>query len=256
MGKCFSATTFLSAGNITHTPAYGHMIALGVLHAVGLRKASPEQVANAEAYRAEIAAHRPVPDLRRRRRDRSATGCATTRPIASRSRSSAAPMRASSCAARSACTPARPSPRTSISARSTAPTSTAIARPLSCRSNARGVTVICRKRAARDDNPCHLAAQQPLRRARRPDVARRRGRAVEPRVPHRPVARAGGALAVLAPALLLAVEGGVHPRPGARLCAGDGPQPSRADARLPARPDHRRADRARPARPRPSAIRS
>jgi len=47
MGKCFSATTFLSAGNITHTPAYGHMIALGVLHAVGLRNASPEQVPNA-----------------------------------------------------------------------------------------------------------------------------------------------------------------------------------------------------------------
>ena len=55
MGRCFSATTFLSAGNITHTPAYGHMIALGVLHAVGLRGASPEQVANAEAYRAQIA---------------------------------------------------------------------------------------------------------------------------------------------------------------------------------------------------------
>ena len=55
MGRCFSATTFLSAGNITHTPAYGHLIALGILHAVGLRKASPEQVANAEAYRAEIA---------------------------------------------------------------------------------------------------------------------------------------------------------------------------------------------------------
>jgi len=55
MGRCFSATTFLSAGNITHTPAYGHLIALGILHAVGLSKASPEQVANAEAYRAEIA---------------------------------------------------------------------------------------------------------------------------------------------------------------------------------------------------------
>src|SRR5215213_11684729 len=50
MGRCFSATTFLSAGNITHTPAYGHLIALGVLHAVGLHKAAPEQVANAEAY--------------------------------------------------------------------------------------------------------------------------------------------------------------------------------------------------------------
>ena len=40
MGRSFSATTFLSAGNITHTPAYGHMIALGVLHAVGQRSAS------------------------------------------------------------------------------------------------------------------------------------------------------------------------------------------------------------------------
>src|SRR5260370_29572407 len=55
MGRCFSATTFPSAGNIPHTPAYGHLIALGVLHAVGLGKAQPEQVANAEAYRAEIA---------------------------------------------------------------------------------------------------------------------------------------------------------------------------------------------------------
>lgn len=55
MGRCFAATCFLSAGNITHTPAYGHLIALGVLHAVGLRNASAEQVANAEAYRAHIA---------------------------------------------------------------------------------------------------------------------------------------------------------------------------------------------------------
>ncbi len=55
MGRCFAATSFVSAGNITHTPAYGHLIALGVLHAVGLRNASPRQVANAEAYRALIA---------------------------------------------------------------------------------------------------------------------------------------------------------------------------------------------------------
>src|SRR5262249_38416009 len=55
MGRCFSATTFLSAGNITHTPAYGHLIALGVLHAVSLANGSPKQVANAEVYRAEIA---------------------------------------------------------------------------------------------------------------------------------------------------------------------------------------------------------
>jgi 4-hydroxyphenylacetate 3-monooxygenase len=55
MGNCFSRTTFLSGGNITHTPAYGHMIALGVQHAVGMRNASPTQVPCAEAYRAEIA---------------------------------------------------------------------------------------------------------------------------------------------------------------------------------------------------------
>jgi aromatic ring hydroxylase len=55
MGRCFSATTFLSAGNITHTPAYGHMIALGVLHAVGQCNASASQIENAEAYRAKIA---------------------------------------------------------------------------------------------------------------------------------------------------------------------------------------------------------
>jgi aromatic ring hydroxylase len=55
MGRCFAATTFLSAGNITHTPAYGHLIALGVQHAVGLCNASPEQLANIEAYRALIA---------------------------------------------------------------------------------------------------------------------------------------------------------------------------------------------------------
>src|SRR5262245_16370927 len=28
MGRCFSATTFPTAGNITHTPAYGNLIAL------------------------------------------------------------------------------------------------------------------------------------------------------------------------------------------------------------------------------------
>jgi 4-hydroxyphenylacetate 3-monooxygenase len=37
MGRCFSATTFLSAGNITHTPAYGNLIALGILDAIHQR---------------------------------------------------------------------------------------------------------------------------------------------------------------------------------------------------------------------------
>jgi 4-hydroxyphenylacetate 3-monooxygenase len=55
MGRCFASTTFLSAGNITHTPAYGHLIALGVQDVVLQRNASPEQGRNAEAYRAELA---------------------------------------------------------------------------------------------------------------------------------------------------------------------------------------------------------
>ena len=55
MGRFFSATTFLSAGNITHTPCYGHMIALGVLASVQERNASQEQIANASRYREMIA---------------------------------------------------------------------------------------------------------------------------------------------------------------------------------------------------------
>jgi aromatic ring hydroxylase len=55
MGRCFAATCFESAGNITHTPAYGHLIALGVLHAVNIGNGAPREVAKAEAYRAHIA---------------------------------------------------------------------------------------------------------------------------------------------------------------------------------------------------------
>src|SRR5215831_2673122 len=56
MGKSFAKTTFLSAGNITHTPAYGNLIALGVVTAVQDCNASPQQIANALAYREQIAA--------------------------------------------------------------------------------------------------------------------------------------------------------------------------------------------------------
>src|SRR5215467_15344023 len=56
MGRSFSKTTFLSAGNITHTPAYGNLIALGVVTAVQDCNASPQQIANAVAYRDHIAA--------------------------------------------------------------------------------------------------------------------------------------------------------------------------------------------------------
>ena len=54
MGRSFSKTTFLSAGNITHTPAYGHLIALGVVTAVQDCNASPQQIANALSYREQI----------------------------------------------------------------------------------------------------------------------------------------------------------------------------------------------------------
>jgi 4-hydroxyphenylacetate 3-monooxygenase len=55
IGRCFSATTFLSAGNITHTPAYGHLIALGILGAVQHFGLHPEQIASAQSYRHRIA---------------------------------------------------------------------------------------------------------------------------------------------------------------------------------------------------------
>ena len=59
MGRCFSATTFLSAGNITHTPAYGHLIALGILGAVQHFNASTR---SRSPTRSPIATTLPGPD--------------------------------------------------------------------------------------------------------------------------------------------------------------------------------------------------
>ena len=56
MGQFFSTSTFLSAGNITHTPAYGHLIALGLLCSVEERDVSPAQIGHAARYREMIAA--------------------------------------------------------------------------------------------------------------------------------------------------------------------------------------------------------
>ena len=55
MGRSFAKTIFLSAGNITHTPAYGHLISMGVLTAVQERNVSARQIADAAAYREMIA---------------------------------------------------------------------------------------------------------------------------------------------------------------------------------------------------------
>ena len=55
MGQCFAKTTLLSAGNLTHTPAYGQLIALGVLGAAQEANFSPKQISDAAAYRQLIA---------------------------------------------------------------------------------------------------------------------------------------------------------------------------------------------------------
>ena len=55
MGRSFTRTLFVSAGNITHDPAYGNLIALGVLTCVQTQNVSQEQIDNALAYREMIA---------------------------------------------------------------------------------------------------------------------------------------------------------------------------------------------------------
>jgi len=55
LSRCISRTTFPTAGNVTHTPLYGHLIAMGVHHATVLRNPSARNIADAEAYRALIA---------------------------------------------------------------------------------------------------------------------------------------------------------------------------------------------------------
>jgi aromatic ring hydroxylase len=55
MGRSYSATIFPTAGNVTHTPGYGNLIALGILETVRQRKVSSEQVAAAAAYRDGLA---------------------------------------------------------------------------------------------------------------------------------------------------------------------------------------------------------
>ena len=56
LGASFSATTFVNAGNVTHTPAYGGLIALGIETAVRAYGKFPEQIENATRYREALAA--------------------------------------------------------------------------------------------------------------------------------------------------------------------------------------------------------
>ena len=227
MGRFFSASTFFSAGNITHTPCYGHLIALGLLCSVQERNVSAEQIANAVALSRDDRQHRAVSDVLRRRARRSASACARTRPTAPRCRSYARPM-----------------PGIVIHGKIGMHTSPAYAEDVYVGSisgleigehratfivpvNAPGVTTVCRKIAVRDSKPVRGAAQQPLRRTRRPDVARRRVHPVGARLSARPVAGAGRPLADLASSLRLAVEGGVHARPGAGPDPCDGARAAR-----------------------------
>jgi len=55
MGRSFARTTFLSAGNITHDPAYGNLIALGILTTVQAQDVPQQELDNALAYRDIIA---------------------------------------------------------------------------------------------------------------------------------------------------------------------------------------------------------
>ena len=55
IGRFLAQTMFLGAGNVTHTPAYGNLIALGVLTAAETGAAPKEQIAAAAAYRDNLA---------------------------------------------------------------------------------------------------------------------------------------------------------------------------------------------------------
>src|SRR4030095_12838940 len=51
MGRSFVTTIFPTAGNVTHTPAYGNLIALGILDAVQRRNPAADNIATAAQYR-------------------------------------------------------------------------------------------------------------------------------------------------------------------------------------------------------------
>ena len=84
MGRSFAKTIFLSAGNITHTPAYGNLIALGVLTAV---QAHERLGQSRSPTRWPIASGSPAPAAFMTYcggARSSASACSRTRPTASR----------------------------------------------------------------------------------------------------------------------------------------------------------------------------
>lgn len=55
LGRSISSVSFLSAGNLTHTPGYGALIALGIIDGVKTIEQPPERIAVAEAFHRMIA---------------------------------------------------------------------------------------------------------------------------------------------------------------------------------------------------------
>ena len=55
LGKAISAVHFMTGGNMTHTPGYGALIALGMLNVLKRLDNSREEVENAESYFNELA---------------------------------------------------------------------------------------------------------------------------------------------------------------------------------------------------------
>ena len=54
LGKAISAVHFLTGGNMTHTPGYGALIALGMLNVLKRLNDSSEEIEAAEAYRESL----------------------------------------------------------------------------------------------------------------------------------------------------------------------------------------------------------
>ena len=54
LGRAISAVSFMTAGNMTHTPGYGALIALGLLDTLKAMGLSEREIANCAAYRDEI----------------------------------------------------------------------------------------------------------------------------------------------------------------------------------------------------------
>ena len=55
LGRAISSVSFLTGGNMTHTPGYGALIALGLLDTLKIMDLSPTEIANAVAYRDDLA---------------------------------------------------------------------------------------------------------------------------------------------------------------------------------------------------------